>query len=467
MSQASGFLVLIFIIVAQQSNCQPSSPCASLFTYSYDRQWFGVVRLHPHIYNRLYANYIRLNVTLIVNQHIPPMQNIRLLDLMHSLPDTLRDKAAGKPIMYRVSFPFQDILPSLLHIHVNGKQICANREMMFGRSKIELQHTFYLPSIAYDENVSDYSDSYDFIVDDEESSDESNDRKVPPNPLQNSNLKQLQHSKDMDYSEDEVACGTQHEALKYSHLISGGVQISPGSWPWLVGIFHKKPATSNLEFLCTGSLVSNRMVVAAAHCFRNIETKEIVLAFGRHDLRDWSDKNMRLSNVEKVHIHPDYVKRRRSTAFDADIAVVVAKEAINFTAWIRPICLWPAIVDESMDIIGENGTVVGWGQPAENVLTNLPRRIDLPIVDVRRCMPDGRAGRKQRIFCAGNGSGGRAPCNGDSGSGLAMWVNGAWYLRGIVSAALGDPIINKCNLNRYVIFSDMVYYRDWLSTFLY
>lgn len=458
MSHIRILFAIYLMIMTQPTHSFPISPCASSFTYRYDGQWFGVIHIPSYIYNRSHANYIRLNVTFIINRHIPPMQNLRLLDLMHSLPDTLRDKAAGRPIVYRISFPFQDILPTLLHMHVNGVMICANQQQMYGLSKIELQHTFYLPSIAYDDNISDYYDSLDSIDDDDDDEDL---KRMITDDLPPTTMQQRDSS-----DEDKMVCGTQHKSLRYSHLISGGDRILPGSWPWIVGIFHKDPNSSDLSFLCTGSLISNRAVVTAAHCFQKFAATEIVLAFGRHDLRDWTDKNMRLSNVEEIHTHPDYLKRKRSNAFDADVAVLIAKDFINFTARIRPVCLWPPHVDDTLDIIGVNGTMVGWGQPVQNVATNLARRLELPIVELRHCSSKGRVRRNQRIFCAGNASGGRAPCQGDSGSGLAIWVNGAWYLRGVVSAALGDPTLNRCNLNTYVIFSDMVYFDEWLNSFL-
>lgn len=487
-SNLPSILAILLVVFAHDLiDCAPVSPCPAYFSYMYDGQWFGVARIHPQIYNQFHTDRIRLNISLVVNRHIPNIQNLRLLDLQQSLAETLRDIAVRKPILYRINFPFQDVMPALLRMHVNGIPVCINRNMLYGASKIELQHTFYLPTLHEEIDNMDYYDEFNGGVDENHTPD-----LLPPAHGINgvpSVPSVIQQRGDMDFFKpspataphqqqnslvpSNVACGTYDDEFKYTHLMSGGEKIAPGTWPWLVAIFRKESTASNLAFLCTGTLITNRMIITAAHCFQlnafqKIATNEIVLAFGRHDIRNWADRNMRLSNVEEIHIHPDYLKRKQATMFDADIAVVITKDFVDYTAMVRPICLWPTVGGEAtaVNLIGTNGTLVGWGQPFENLESNTPRRLQLPIVETRHCFPAERVRRNHRIFCAGSEQQGRAPCNGDSGSGLAVWVNGSWYLRGIVSAALGDPILNKCDLNTFVIFTDLLFFRTWVDSFL-
>lgn len=480
-------IAAILLVLCAQSplNGAPTSPCPGLFSYMYDGQWFGVARIHPQIYNQFHTDRIRLNVSLVVSRHIPNIQNLRLLDLQKPMADTLQDIGARRPILYHISFPFQDVMPALLRMHVNGIPVCVNRNILYGVSKIELQHTFYLPTLHDEAADADYFDA-GFHGDETEPEPDVQPAHggitgiggIPNGPsviLNRGDLHFLKPTAQQLHSlaADSAACGTYDEAFKYTHLMSGGEKIAPGTWPWLVAIFRKEPTASNLAFLCTGSLITNRIVITAAHCFQlnalqRIATGEVVLAFGRHDIRDWTDRNMRLSNVNAIHMHPDYTRQRRANTFDADVAVVIAGDFVDFTAMVRPICLWPAVGAEAtaINLIGTNGTLVGWGQPFENLESNTPRRLQLPIVETRHCFPAERVRRNQRIFCAGSERQGRAPCNGDSGSGLAVWLNGSWYLRGIVSAALGDPILNKCDLNTFVIFTDLLFFRTWIESFI-
>lgn len=333
-------------------------------------------------------------------------------------------------------------------------------------SKIELQHTFYLPTLDSDEEP-EQQDPFETNVEQV--------TVMPDTPKiilqrvdEDSKLNRIKNHLKASNSQ----CGTYDGEFKYTQLISGGQKIAPGTWPWLVAIFRKDPKANNLAFTCTGNLISNRLVLTAAHCFKmdsRLQTapaKEILLAFGRHDIRDWTETNTVISDVEEIILHPDYLNKKQSNFFDADIAILITKNFINYNTMIKPICLWPTTTDSPIGIIGTNGTLVGWGQPFENIDTNIPRRLTLPVVRNNKCFPSEKSTLRRRIFCAGTEKQGYAPCNGDSGSGFAIWANGAWFLRGIVSAALGDPILNRCELNTFVIFTDIVHFRNWITNYI-
>lgn len=462
----------------------PVSPCPMNFHYEFDgKEWFGIVKIYPQIYNRFRSDRITLNLSLVTSRPIPNLQNLNLLQLRKSLQDTYKDVVERQPILYHVRFPLVDNLPELLRIQVNGLQVCRNYKIFFIISKIELKYTFFLPMIESDEQQpDDYDDSASFQL----------DLKSPQPAISNSMIdvpNVIQHRLDEDNGKHlkqfenprgwknrllatNTQCGTYDEELKYTQLISGGDKITPGTWPWITAIFRKDAKASNLVFQCTGSLISNRVVLTAAHCFksaRNLEpiaARKIVLAFGRHDIRDWTEKNMMITDVEKIIIHPDYLSKEDSSIFDADIAILITKDVISYSTMIKPICLWPT-ADSTPSIAGINGTLVGWGQPFDNIERNVPRRLTLPVVRNNFCLPSKNSQKKsknsKRVFCAGTEKRGYAPCNGDSGSAFAFHANGAWFLRGIVSAALGDPILNTCDLNTYTIFTDIIHFRSWID----
>lgn len=108
---------------------------------------------------------------------------------------------------------------------------------------------------------------------------------------------------------------------------------------------------------------------------------------------------------------------RKRNSFDADLAVLVLQQQVEFSQYIRPICLWPS-VQSTNDIEGQEGTVVGWGQQnSERIVSNVPKKIDLPIVNALTCLQKSEALSQtisERTYCAGtlDGSG---PCHGDSG----------------------------------------------------
>lgn len=211
----------------------------------------------------------------------------------------------------------------------------------------------------------------------------------------------------------------------------------------------------------------------------------------------------------------------------------------RFNTFIRPACLWSGSTKLEY-IIGEMGVVVGWNL---NRNTNrnrfstkpitVPKIINTPIVYNEDCFKANiwyRSLSSNRTFCAGklythhhhhhhnHDSQIKTqprPCTGDSGSGLLLYKNQRWMLRGIVSGAIykfsnqeneknlnnpetsihgdvrmfnSDPtdghklknrkrrIANSatksndgyvnCNIDEYIIYTDVAQFLDWIYAFI-
>lgn len=255
-------------------------------------------------------------------------------------------------------------------------------------------------------------------------------------------------------------------------MVVGGESVKRGAWPWLVAVYIKDTNSGNLSFNCGGNLVSTRTVITAAHCLRTskrtFRSNEVFVFLGRFNIRDQSEVGGKEVQVEQIIVHSDYMSK--DSSYDADIAVIILLERVKFTEFIRPICLWYGS-DSLSSIVGQLGTVVGWGRDGMgNILTPEPKKINIPVVSDAECLRSSDTYRyitSQRTFCAG-GRDGRGPCNGDSGGGMAFmrnkkW-NKKWMLRGIVSASLADPIVNTCDLGEYVVFTDVAKHVSWIKT---
>lgn len=79
-----------------------------------------------------------------------------------------------------------------------------------------------------------------------------------------------------------------------------------GEFPWLVAHFHQKR-----RYICSGSLVSQKIVVTAAHCIWNKGDPEPISEYdsnyylGKYKLNEIED-DLITSDVQKFITHPKW-----------------------------------------------------------------------------------------------------------------------------------------------------------------
>lgn len=141
----------------------------------------------------------------------------------------------------------------------------------------------------------------------------------------------------------------------------------------------------------------------------------------------------------------------------------------SFTDYIRPICLW---TDETHinNLEGEKGIVSGWGLYQGKRLSLL--NYTTTILSEEACQKTERRFSRNlshRNFCAKNDNEG-GPCDGHSGSGLAIHRNGRWILKGIVTGVASGinhtlfvNTTSACNNETNIIYSDIAKYYPWIK----
>ncbi|XP_041672045.1 mast cell tryptase-like [Cheilinus undulatus] len=210
--------------------------------------------------------------------------------------------------------------------------------------------------------------------------------------------------------------------------IVGGVNASAGSWPWQISMhFSIGPATRHI---CGGTLISDQWVLTAAHCILTNVTSFWTLYMGR-ETQSGPNNNEVSRSVSQIIVHPDY----NDTLFNNDIALMKLSSPVNFTDFIRPICL---ASNSSQIHTNSSCWATGWGRLGRDeplVAFDSLQEVQIPVVGNNQCtcsyMPEPEANITEQMICAGEA--GKGTCQGDSGGPLQCQQNSTWVQAGISS----------------------------------
>ncbi|WP_274564782.1 S1 family peptidase [Streptomyces spiramyceticus] len=207
--------------------------------------------------------------------------------------------------------------------------------------------------------------------------------------------------------------------------IIGGVEKPNGSYPFMTALLNKGNGSPVDRQFCGGSLLSQDVVMTAAHCVEGTKAKTIELTVGRTLLSNKRQGSLR--NVSDIVVHPRYAKGQEAY----DMALLVLDKPVRGTA---PVVL-PTQGTDALIRPGASATVAGWG----NTNTEIPsfpdrlRAVNVPVlshIEYKASYP----GYDKRVnVCAGVE--GKDSCQGDSGGPLFRKLPGRQgvYQIGIVS----------------------------------
>ena len=177
----------------------------------------------------------------------------------------------------------------------------------------------------------------------------------------------------------------------------------------------------------------------------------------------WNEQGFQRRDIHRFIVHKDWQPFGKT--YDADIAIIVLDSPVEYTQYVRPLCIWEFSNDLN-EVVGQSGALAGWGLNENNQLNSeFPKMIEVPIVNDGTCLrshPAIAAVSSERTFCAG-GKNGEGPCKGDSGGGLILKRGDKWYLRGLVSTAPAN-VFGPCDTNSYAIFTDVAKFLGWIRS---
>ncbi|KAI1306059.1 Chymotrypsin-2 [Halotydeus destructor] len=208
-------------------------------------------------------------------------------------------------------------------------------------------------------------------------------------------------------------------------VVNGSTVRSNQQFPWIGGLFLK-------EFpqwpICVVTVVSRRWMITAEHCLSQFKANQLQVAFGEVDSRNFRNYYDIANIVIPIQSRGRYL--------DNDIAMIRINETLEWTNFVRPICL-PEI-NQTISGVTSNltsGSTVGWGRLSVNgTKPNLLQHIMLTALPLTNC-----SGLYTRVqlseqninLCLYNRTGNL--CNGDSGSPLMTLANGTTYMTGLAS----------------------------------
>ncbi|XP_076262079.1 uncharacterized protein LOC143197460 isoform X2 [Rhynchophorus ferrugineus] len=254
-----------------------------------------------------------------------------------------------------------------------------------------------------------------------------------------------------------LECGARPQAVKHIARVVGGGNAELGAWPWQVALYKEG------EFQCGATLLSDRWLVSAGHCFYRSPNEHWVARLGA--LRRGTtlpSPYEQLRTISRIIVHPGYL----DFGFINDISLLEMSSSVVFSDYVRPVCLPSS--DQHLDD-GRMCTVIGWGQLFEvgRIFPDTLQEVQVPVISTAEC-------RKRTLFlplykitedmfCAGYERGGRDACLGDSGGPLmCSELNGRWTLYGITSNGYGCA-----RANRPGVYTKVINYIDWINFYVH
>jgi secreted trypsin-like serine protease len=219
-----------------------------------------------------------------------------------------------------------------------------------------------------------------------------------------------------------------------SPRVVGGDPAPPGAYPWVVALVYAHEPDAKQAQYCGGQLITNRLVVTAAHCAEAVPSARQVDVVA--DIYDLERNDGERIDVDGVSVHPDY------DAMTAQNDVAVLRLASPTTRG-RPIAV-AGPGDARLFETGDTVRAAGWGllhDPQTSGGIYFPDRmfqVDLKIAADLECEKAyGGAYYESSMLCAG--APGKDTCYGDSGGPLMAFDEAAsrWVLVGVTSWGLG------------------------------
>jgi len=248
--------------------------------------------------------------------------------------------------------------------------------------------------------------------------------------------------------------------VEKTRRVIGGVETAAGVYPWIAAL--RLSPNGQLAY-CSGTLVSSKWAITAAHCIVGSGPTSLVL--GEHDItssNDAEDTNRREVSVSVI-VHPDY----DSHTTNNDIALLKLVEEVDLSIY-TPACL-PA---SSADYVGQTAKVYGWGKTDPCGTAGSAKLMEAEVEIVSDAACESSTGLQQcsanpatvgysgqitdQMLCAS--ATGKDACQGDSGGPLTVKDSDQHHLAGVVSWGAGCAADGLPG-----VYAEVAKFRTWVD----
>ncbi|RWS26030.1 Clotting factor B-like protein [Leptotrombidium deliense] len=258
-------------------------------------------------------------------------------------------------------------------------------------------------------------------------------------------------------------CGTRI-IKKNRYRIVGGTEAYPGEFPWSAALFSKS-LDGRLVHECGGTIISDRHILTAAHCFTTFNVNNYVIGVGSGLL--WRTLKY---EIKSIITHPTY----NPAYYYSDIALIETKTDIKFNIFVRPVCLpYKNLVNS-----GDEVSIAGWGYLNYNgQKSDVLNKAHLNIISRKTCNATYSKHRSNKIptgitdhfICAGAPDYSRDACEADSGGALLKREMASFRmpLKEYESRFVQIGIVSfgyKCAHDGYPgVYTDVAHFIHWIK----
>jgi hypothetical protein len=188
--------------------------------------------------------------------------------------------------------------------------------------------------------------------------------------------------------------------------------------------------------------------------------KNIKLKLGARNYKDSTVNEadaLVINAVQKVKLHPHL---RGNKPRIANIAILRVRQAIVFTQFIKPACVWGNGDNNRAEDQNPILYAVGHGLDQTGTLSFMRKHVPMTMQSDDVCRRFFKNSFKSESFFCARGNGQETPCRHDKM--LFQKVDGQWQLRAM-SSMFKLFRNNTCSLNAPVLYEDLAPYSHWIS----